>query len=79
MKYTVTHYYGIGERPRVILLDRDKGKFPNQFNNIDELRNFLSEDCIIYFVADKGDNRINGLDNWHEGKFDFEKLKDYGI
>lgn len=75
IKYSVAYYTGIGQNPMVILLDRPIGNFNHQFENIEELREFIREP-IIYFVADKDDNRIDELSNWHGGKFNFEKLKE---
>jgi hypothetical protein len=37
----------------------------------------ITEDAIIYFVADKDDHRFSDLDNWHSyEKFNFDKLKE---
>lgn len=75
-KFTVAYYHGIGENPMVILLDREAGSFKRQYDTIEELKADITEDAIIYFVADKEDNRIDDLHNWHGGSFDFEKLKE---
>ena len=75
MKYTVAYYHGIGECPMIILLDVEKGKFKRQYNTIDELKDDITEDAIIYFVADyKTGKRVKDLSNWHGGQFDFNKL-----
>jgi hypothetical protein len=80
IKYTVTYYQGIGECPMVILLDAEKGKFKRQYNTIDELKSDITENAIIYFVADyKTDERIEDLSNWSGGMFDFNKLSDVSI
>lgn len=74
MKFTIAYYSGIGENPMVILLDRQKGMFKRQYNTIEELKSDIGEDAIIYFVADKDDNRISDLHNWHGGNFNFDEL-----
>lgn len=80
MKYTVAYYHGIGECPMIILLNVEKGKFKRQYNTIDELKSDISEDAIIYFVADyKTDKRIEDLSNWDGGQFDFNKLSEVSV
>jgi hypothetical protein len=74
IKFTVAYYHGIGECPMVILLDREKGLFKRQYDTIEELKSDIGEDAIIYFVADKNDERISDLHNWHAGKFNFVEL-----
>jgi hypothetical protein len=74
MKFTVSYYHGIGENPMVILLNREKGTFKNQYNTIDELKSVIGNEPIIYFVADKNDNRIKDLHNWNGGNFNFDEL-----
>lgn len=74
IKYTVTNYSGIGEFPKVILIDRPAGSFQNQFYSIIDLKSYLGENPTIYFVADKDNNRIDGLGNWNGEKFDYNKL-----
>ena len=64
--FTVTRYKGIGENPIVVLIDH-----PTQqgtiVNTLEELRKILAQhDECIYFVADKDDNRLHGLNNWHD-------------
>jgi hypothetical protein len=76
IKFTVAYYHGIGENPMVILLDREVGYMKRQYNTIEELKADITEDAIIYFVADKYDNRFSDLDNWHGGNFDFDKLSE---
>jgi hypothetical protein len=77
-KFTVTHYHGIGECPKVILLDKKDGIFENQFDTITELENHLGSDAIIYFVADANENRIDELNNWNTNtKFDYKKLESF--
>lgn len=75
IKYSVTYYQGIAETPMVILLDREQGKHKNQFDTVEELKSFIGENPIIYFVADRDDNRISGLQNWRGGQFDFKILE----
>ena len=77
VKFTVAYYLGIGENPMVILLDRKKGLFKRQYDTIEELKKDIGDSPTIYFVADENDHRIDGLDNWNSGNFDFEKLKNY--
>ena len=74
MKFTVAYYHGIGENPMVILLDREKGTFKRQYNTIEDLKSDIGEEPIIYFVADKNDNRVPDLHNWHGGNFNFNEL-----
>ena len=74
IKFSIAYYHGIGECPMVILLDRKIGEFKRQYKTIDELKSNIGDNAIIYFVADKNDNRISDLDNWHGGHFDFNKL-----
>jgi hypothetical protein len=77
-KLTVAHYLGIGECPKVILLDRKDGIFENQFDTVTELENHLGPDVTIYFVADVNENRIDGLHNWNtDTKFDYKKLESF--
>jgi hypothetical protein len=74
VKFTVAHYHEIGESPMVILLDRKKGTFKRQYNTIEELKSDIGGDPMIYFVADKNDNRIPDLHNWSGGNFNFDEL-----
>jgi len=74
IKYTVTNYSGIGECPKVILMHRPVGSFQHQFHCILDLKRYLGENPTIYFVSDKDDNRIDGMDNWNGEKFDYNKL-----
>ena len=74
IKYTVTNYSGIGEFPKVILMYRPAGSFQHQFYSIIDLKSYLGENPTIYFVADKDNNRIDGLGNWNGEKFDYNKL-----
>ena len=74
IKFTVAYYHGIGENPMVILLDRETGAFKRQYDTIQELKSDIGEETIIYFVADKSDNRIPDLHNWHDGNFNFDEL-----
>jgi len=75
MKYSIAYYQGIAETPMVILLDREKGKFQKQFNDIESLKKEIGDNPTIYFVADKDDYRITGLHNWRGGQFDFNQLE----
>ena len=72
--FSIAHYMGIAETPLVILLNRNIGSFSKQFDTVEELQKELGDDVVIYFVANEDDKRIDGLDNWHGGKFDFNKL-----
>ena len=77
IKFSVAYYLGIGETPMVILLDRRLGSFSRQYNTIEELKNDIGESPIIYFVADKTDNRIDDLHSWNGRIFDFDELSKY--
>jgi hypothetical protein len=58
IKYTIAYYSGIGECPKVILLNREKNEKYKQFDNIEELKKEL-ENSYIYFVEDKYENRLS--------------------
>lgn len=81
IKYSVCNYTGIGENPLVILLNCEKGRFKNQFENIEDLKIHLGKNPIIYFVG-IGDNenptnrlKQKGLSSWNDGDvFDFYEL-----
>ena len=79
IKFTVAYYHGIGENPMVILLDREKGTFKRQYNTIEDLKSDIGEEPIIYFVADKNDNRIPDLHNWYSGNFNFNELSKVAV
>ncbi len=69
--YTVTRYTSIGECPLVILINNSV-KSGITVNSLDELRTILNEKGqLVYFVADKDDNRISGLDNWNDNIFPY--------
>lgn len=69
--YTVTRYPWIGERPLVILINNPV-KSGITVNSLDELRTILNKiGHLVYFVADKDDNRISGLDNWNDNIFPY--------
>jgi hypothetical protein len=76
IKFTVAYYHGIGENPMVILLDREVGYMKRQYDTIEDLKADITEEAIIYFVADKEDQRVDDLHNWHGGNFDFDKLSE---
>ncbi len=77
--FTVTHYHGIGECPVVVLINHPyTGGI--KANSVEELVDILSKKGEkVYFTADAEDNRINNLDNWHEGNINqyAQKLLNY--